>query len=63
MTVHNDSDTDYLAHLREGIAESSEASTEPLILTTYNSCFETVGALLKENLLGAPMSGQRSICR
>ena len=49
MTVHNDGDTDFLVHLRDGIADSSEASTDPLRLTTYNSCFETVDGLLKEN--------------
>ena len=42
MTVHSDGDTDYIAHLFDGIADSSEASAEPLKLTTYNSCLETV---------------------
>ena len=42
MTVHKDGDTDFIAHLKDGIADSSEASTEPPKLTTYNSCFETV---------------------
>ena len=63
MTVHDDGETESLAHPRDGIADSSEASAEPLKLTTYNGCFETVDALLKENPLGALMSGQRSICR
>ena len=58
MTVHNDGDTDFLVHLRDGIADSLEASTDPLRLTTYNSCFETVDGLLKENSLGTMMSGQ-----
>ena len=40
--VHSDGDTDYIAHLFDGIADSSEASAEPLKLTTYNSCLETV---------------------
>ena len=58
MTVHDDGDTDFLAHLRDGIADSSETSTEPLRLTMYNGCFETADGLLKGNTLGAPMSGQ-----
>ena len=53
MTAHDDGDTESLAHLRDGIAESLEASTEPLKPTSYNSCFETVDALLKENPLGS----------
>ena len=58
MTVHDDGDTESIAHLRDGIAERSEASTEPLKPTTNNGCFETVDALLKANTLGAMMSGQ-----
>ena len=57
MAVHNDGDADFLAHLRDSIADSSGTSTDPLRLTMYNSCFETVDWLLKENTLGAMMSG------
>ena len=56
--VNNGGDTDYLARLWDGIAVSSEASTEPPKLTTYNVCFETVDGLPKENPLGALMSWQ-----
>ena len=49
MTVHDDGETESLAHLLHSITDRSEAAMELAKLTTYNSCFETVDGLLKEN--------------
>ena len=61
--VRDDGEADFLTRLLHSITDRSEAATELAKLTTYNSCFETVDALLKEYPLGSLTSGQSSIRR
>ena len=47
--VRDDGEADFLTRLLHSITDRSEDATERAKLATYNSCFDTVDGLLKEN--------------